>query len=89
MDVEYGLPRVCTGIHHHSKTRFRDLLLLSQVSGHEEQFPNELRIFVAHLSHGGDVFPGNDEDMRRRLGIDVPESHYIRGGPDLLSRDLS
>src|SRR5207253_3746761 len=44
----------------------------------EKAAADDLRIIVAQLRDGGDVALGHDQDVHRRLRIDVLEGHHVR-----------
>jgi hypothetical protein len=47
--------------------------LLGKVSGDEEQVPDKLAISFVHTLYVPDMFIGHNQDVRRRLRIDVFE----------------
>jgi len=43
----------------------------------ENEFPGQIPVGILQFGQPGDVASGNDQDVGRRLGVDVPESQEL------------
>jgi hypothetical protein len=79
MDMEDSLPPIGAGIHHHPVPTLIDSLFPSQPLGSQEEFPHHLPVTVFEFGNGGNVLPGDDENVAGSLRADIPERHHSRG----------
>lgn len=79
MQVVYRLPAVRTCVHHGSKARLGDALSLGHGPCSEHQFTQQLPVFGASIVERCEVFPWDDENVRRRLRTDVSKGDEALG----------
>src|SRR5207247_7671067 len=87
MEMKYCLPAVRIGVHHDPIALGRDPGLLRYVA-RESQEPSERR-GVLRIVQRADVSRGDDQEMRRSLGVHVLEGHHAVAPLDDLGRDLA
>src|SRR3989440_2027887 len=66
------------GVHADAIAFVGEALRLAEPPRDEKAAADDLRIVVAQLRDGGDVALGHDQDVHRRLRIDVLEGHHMR-----------
>src|SRR5215208_6478571 len=86
VDVKDCLPRISIRIHHRSVARIRNTFSLGDLRGEERQATDQLG--VAHLVERFNVLARNDDDVGRRLWIDVVEGHAMIGLGDQFRGDF-
>ena len=52
-------------------------LLLGDFSGHGKHVTDQLFVFGMDIIDGGDLFGRNDQDMNRRLGLDIAKRRHL------------
>ena len=79
VDVEVidRLPPVGTGVDDQAVARCGEALLFGDLAGFEQQVAEQGAVLGSGVLHAGDDFLGDDEDVRRGLGLDVAESQTI------------
>ncbi len=73
VNVIDALAREPAIVHDQAVARFGDRLIAGDIPGCDEELADQRRILLVQCFDGRDVAPGNDEDVRRRTGLDVPE----------------
>jgi len=77
MQVEHGLARLAIAVEDRSISALAESLVGRQLSG-ASQHPADQRVIVpTEIVGGRDVLSGNDEQVHRRLRIDVAERDEI------------
>ena len=77
MQIGDLLPGVGTGIHDTAKTCGSDALHGSHFSSRHQQAAEDLSVFVLSILQTPQSLPWNDEDVHRRLRLNVSESDAI------------
>jgi hypothetical protein len=89
VDVEYGLTRVRSGVDHHAVATLQKPLFPSQLPGSQEEGPHELGVGLLKVRDTREMLPGDDENVGRRLRVNVPKGKEIGGLEDDLRRDVT
>jgi hypothetical protein len=76
MNVKNALPRIGTGIDDQAKTALREPIVAGQFLSDGKNLADQLLIAFFEIQNGSDVPSGNDQNMDRRLRIDVPERNH-------------
>src|SRR6267143_3353724 len=92
MQVKNRLTTIRVRIHHHPISLVVDPRVFREVAREREQSAEQIGVFG--VVQRADVSGRDDEQMRRRLGIQVPESEHVAfalddGRRDLPRRDLA
>ena len=77
MQMKNGLPCFCIGVDDRPVPCPVDALLLSQSSHYREQMSKQFLIGFEIVIQGRDVFAGDDQQVDRSLGIDIPKSQAV------------
>ena len=78
MDVKDFLARVGPPVQDEPVSSFVDPRLLSEAGGHPDHAAERRLVRVGHVCDGRYGLVGDDENMGRRLGLDVPKrSHQL------------
>ena len=75
MDVIDALPCSRSAVENHAKAVLRDPLILRQPGSRIKNIPHKPLIPLLQIEERRDVFTRDDQDMDRRLGVDVPKGH--------------
>jgi hypothetical protein len=89
VDVEHGLTRVRPGVDHHAVTTLQNPLFSGQLPGGQKECPHELGVGLLEVGDTREMSPGNDENVGRRLRVNVPEGEELGGLQDDIRRDLT
>ena len=88
MNVKYRLPSVRVAVRNHAVSAGGHAHLAGDLPGHQEDVPDGGLVFRGQIVECGDVLLGNDEDVRRGAGIDIPKRQADVVLKDDLGRDL-
>ena len=77
VQVKDRLARVCVHVEDSAVALLRDTGLLCNLSRYSEHVAKEFRIVRGHFIQCRDVFARDDQNMNRRLGIDIVKSHDV------------
>ena len=77
MQVEYHLSAVSIAVHDQAITVLGDAFLVGQLGGHQKHLSNQFSVLRFDVVHGSDMGFGNDQDMCRRFGGDIPERQQV------------
>lgn len=77
MEVGHNLPCVRPAVDGHPVTAFGNTLLPGHLIGCPGHLPDERGIFIGHVRQGGDMFPGDDEQVYWGQGVDIAEDDNI------------
>src|SRR6267143_5122746 len=86
MQVKNRLTTIRVRIHHHPISLVVDPRVFREVAREREQSAEQIGVFG--VVQRADVSGRDDEQMRRRLGIQVPESEHVAFALDDSRRDL-
>jgi len=75
--MEDDLPRVFSAVVDQTIPGFRQSQLLRRAHGRLVQFRQQRPIAFAHIVHGRDVFFGNEQQMHRRLRLNVVKAQHM------------
>lgn len=75
--MENRLAPIGTCIDHHPVPAISDALFPGQTFGYQEKLAHDEGVFLLQFPNGGDVLPGNDEDMAGSLGVDIAKGYDI------------
>jgi len=89
MDVPDRLTSVGAHVEDGSIPRVGDPFLAGDLGRGEMERPQDPSMLVAGLVQGREVLPGDDQDVDRRLRMNVPERHHLLILVDEHRRDLS
>jgi hypothetical protein len=73
MDVEDFLASVGPAVQDESVSSLVDLLFLGEPGGHPDHAAERRLIRLGHVGDSRNRFVGDDEDVGRRLGLDIPK----------------
>ena len=78
MKMKHALAAMCTGVDDEAVPGIGNpFLFCDRITG-QHQTPEKPDIRILQFGHRGHMFSGDDERMRRRLGIDIVErDHHI------------
>jgi len=78
MKMKHALAAMCTGVDNEAVPGIGNpLLFCDRITG-RHQTPEQPGIRILKFGHRGHMFSGDDERMRRRLGINIVErDHHI------------
>ena len=76
MNVVNALTRVRSGVHDDSEAALGHAVLGRQPPGHRHRVADGRPVLFLQIRYAADVFPGNDQEMHRRVGVDVPEGQH-------------
>ena len=77
MEVGHYLPRFRPAVDGHPVAAFGNALLSGHPVGHLYHLPNERHFGVGHVRQGGDMFPGDDQQMHGGYWVDIVENDDI------------
>jgi len=86
--MEHGLACIGACIHNHPVPALSDPLFLRQLLGHQKQLSHQIDVVGAQVVHRGNVFRGDNKDVGRGLGADIPKRDDIGIGSNQIRRDL-
>jgi len=86
--VEDGLPGLRIAVEHRPVAAIRVSILAREGRGTAHHLADELIVVRGQIVEGGDVPARHDEDVHRRLRIDVPERDHPLVGMDDVCRDV-
>jgi len=91
MDVIYTLATMDAVINDNSVSRLSEALLTSNLAGSKHQMPKDILVFILSFAELREVSATlwDDEEMRRRLRVDIAECHAKVVFEDHTSRDLA
>lgn len=89
MNVKHRLSTVGVAVGHHPVTAGVHPQLGGEVLGHQQDVPDGSLVIFGEIVQGGDVLLGNDQDVRRGAGVDIPEGQTEIVFEDGLGRNLS
>lgn len=94
MDMKHALPRLVVGVHHQPVTMLGEALLCGELFGGEKQLADQHGIIALQIIDRGDMFARNDQDVGRRLGVEITKGDDIPifidlGGWDLAINNLA
>jgi hypothetical protein len=75
--VGHQLPTLRAAVYHQAVAAFGDTLLPGQFIGNADQASHQGNIFFTRLGEGSYVLSGNDQQVHRRLGVDITEGKYF------------
>ena len=78
MDVEYRLPGLAVAVQHSAVAALVVALLPGNRRCPADELSHERLVFRCDIVRGRDVFLRDDQDVERRLGVDVVEREQIR-----------
>ena len=76
MEVKNGLACVRTCVDDYAKAFLRDTLFLRELGGNQKNIANYFSIVSAQIRKRGDMLARDNQNMNRRLRIDVLEGHH-------------
>jgi hypothetical protein len=76
MDVKNDLPARLVAVHQSAVAGLGETLASRNLAHGSIHTPHERFIFRLEIIERGDMFPWHDQDVDRRLGIEVAESDY-------------
>ena len=75
--MKYCLPTLAVTIDHQAEAPLRDPDLLRDAVCHQQEVPQQPIISLGRIEDGREMLTGNDQDMDRRLRVDVFEGHQL------------
>ena len=88
MEMKYRLPRSRTHIQH-GPISLLDVPLTRNLGRRQVTAADHFGIFGLRLFQASKMLPGNDQHMRRRLGVDVLEGQHVLVLVNFLGRNLA
>src|ERR1035437_10481314 len=76
VQVRHSLAGIRTIVEDQAVTRLSQSQLIRHLGGFEQEMPDYLLIFRCGLGHARDGFPGDNQDVRCGLRLDVAECHH-------------
>lgn len=89
MKVMDGLLSVCTVIHDAPVSGFGNALLRSNAGGDPRDIGGKALILIVQSGEARHMLPGNNQDVHRRLGINISEGNDVAVLKHNVGRDLS
>ncbi len=89
MEVMDALPGIRPGVHHHAESARRHPVRGGELPGHLHGVSEGCLVFRPQRIDAGDMPAGDDQEMHRRLGRDVPESEHRFVAVDDVSGNVS
>jgi len=77
VNVIYSLPSGVVAVHNDTVAVVRNAFPGRQFGCGQEQFSDQFGVIRPYVVYGPDVFFGDDQNVRGRLGIDVSEGQDI------------
>lgn len=77
MEMGHQLPSLFTAVDYQAVAGFGDAFLLSKPVGDGDHVSHQGRLLPGYLGQRSEVFFGNDQQVHRRLGVDVAEGNYL------------
>jgi hypothetical protein len=75
--MRHQLPALLAAVYHQTVAAFGDTFLPGQFIGNADQASHQGNIFFTRLNEGGYVLSGNDQQVHRRLGVNITEGKYF------------
>jgi len=89
VDVEDGLAGGFAGVDDHAVAVRREFQVARDLRGAQQHVSDDRVVLIGHLVERRDVFARNDEDVRRRLRVDVVERDDLVVFVHFFCRDLA
>jgi hypothetical protein len=77
VEVRHQLPALLAAVYHQAVAAFGGAFLPGQFIGNADQASHQGNISFTRLNEGSYVLPGNDQQMHRRLGVNITEGYYL------------
>jgi hypothetical protein len=77
VNMKHLLSGILVAIHKQAIAPFGHALFFGDYFGGREHVADELFVFRQHVIHRGDLLIGHDQNVHRRLGVDIPKGGHL------------
>ncbi len=89
VEVVHALAPVRPSVRHETVATRRKAQLFRDIASREDELSRDRCVGVVEVVDRRDVLPGNEQDVFRSAGVQIPEREHVFTVPDDLRRELA